>query len=155
MILCTSDPYKVDYRTRSKWSRALRFAAAYKDLDEPLRDFVRRRSFSFSTNRWSAAPPEVWGHRDRRRCDRSAWGERSRVSALGFRRHQSAVFILGDRAKTGAGTAVVPVLQVRRLDGGVGGELDGGRDRQRYSRRHCSGARRYGPNVAAPNGSSL
>lgn len=43
VILCTSDPYKVDYRTRSKWSRALRFAAAYKDLDEPLRGFVKRK----------------------------------------------------------------------------------------------------------------
>ena len=43
VILCTSDPEKVDERTRSKWSRALRFAAAYKDLDEPLRDFIRRK----------------------------------------------------------------------------------------------------------------
>ncbi len=33
MILCTSDPDKADYRTRSKWSRALRYAAEFKDLD--------------------------------------------------------------------------------------------------------------------------
>ena len=43
VILCTSDPGKVDDRTRSKWSRALRFAAAYKDLEEPLRDFIKRQ----------------------------------------------------------------------------------------------------------------
>ena len=43
VILCTSDPDKVDARTRSKWSRALRFAEANKDLDEPLPDFIKRR----------------------------------------------------------------------------------------------------------------
>jgi hypothetical protein len=43
LILCTSDPNKVDDRTRSKWSRALRLAAAYKDPDEPLRDFIVRK----------------------------------------------------------------------------------------------------------------
>jgi hypothetical protein len=43
LILCTSDPEKVDYRTRSKWSRVLRYAAEFKDLDEPLRDFVKRK----------------------------------------------------------------------------------------------------------------
>jgi hypothetical protein len=42
VILCTSDPDKVDARTRSKWSRALRFAATYKDPDVSLRDFVKR-----------------------------------------------------------------------------------------------------------------
>jgi hypothetical protein len=41
VILCTSDPDKVDDRARSKWSRALRYAAEVKDLDEPLRDFIR------------------------------------------------------------------------------------------------------------------
>ena len=43
VIFCTSDPAKVDDRTRSKWSRVLRYAAEYKDLDEPLRDFIKRR----------------------------------------------------------------------------------------------------------------
>ena len=43
LILCTSDPSKVDARTRSKWSRTLRFAAEYKDLDEPLRVFIKRK----------------------------------------------------------------------------------------------------------------
>ena len=43
VILCTSDPNKVDDRTRSKWSRVLRYAAEFKDLDEPLPDFIKRR----------------------------------------------------------------------------------------------------------------
>jgi hypothetical protein len=43
LILCTSDPEKVDDRTRSKWSRALRYAAEFKNLDEPLRDFIKRK----------------------------------------------------------------------------------------------------------------
>ena len=43
VILCTADPDKADARTRSKWSRALRYAAEFKDLEEPLRDFIKRR----------------------------------------------------------------------------------------------------------------
>jgi hypothetical protein len=43
LILCTSDPEKVDYRTRSKWSRVLRYAAEFKDLDEPLADYIKRK----------------------------------------------------------------------------------------------------------------
>ena len=43
IIRSTSDPEKVDGRTRSKWSRVLRYAAEYKDLGEPLRDFIKRR----------------------------------------------------------------------------------------------------------------
>jgi hypothetical protein len=43
VIYCTADPEKVDYRTRSKWSRVLRYAAEFKDLDEPLRDFIKRK----------------------------------------------------------------------------------------------------------------
>ena len=41
VILCTAD--QVDDRTRSKWSRVLRYAAEYKDLDEPLREFIKRK----------------------------------------------------------------------------------------------------------------
>ena len=43
VILCTSDPDKVDDRARSKWSRVLRYAATCKDLDEPLGDFIKRK----------------------------------------------------------------------------------------------------------------
>jgi hypothetical protein len=43
VIFCTADLEKADYRMRSKWSRVLRYAAVYKDLDEPLRDFIKRK----------------------------------------------------------------------------------------------------------------
>ncbi len=42
VIYCTADRGKIDDRTRSKWSRVLRYAAEYKDLGEPLRDFIKR-----------------------------------------------------------------------------------------------------------------
>jgi hypothetical protein len=43
IIRCTADPAKADKRTRSKWSRVLRYAAAYKPESEPLDQFIRRR----------------------------------------------------------------------------------------------------------------
>jgi hypothetical protein len=43
IIRCTADPSKADKRTRSKWSRVMRYAAAYKPDSEPLDQFVRRK----------------------------------------------------------------------------------------------------------------
>ena len=43
IIFCTSDPAKVDRRTRSKWSRVLRYTAECKTHSEPLAAFVRRK----------------------------------------------------------------------------------------------------------------
>ena len=43
VIRCTADPTKVDKRTRSKWSRALRYALAYKSPPEPLDAFIKRK----------------------------------------------------------------------------------------------------------------
>jgi len=43
IIRCTADPAKVDKRTRSKWSRALRYAWAYKSPPEPLDAFIKRK----------------------------------------------------------------------------------------------------------------
>jgi hypothetical protein len=43
IIRCTADPDKTDKRTRSKWSRVLRYAAAYKADSEALDRFVRRK----------------------------------------------------------------------------------------------------------------
>jgi hypothetical protein len=43
IIQCTADPAKVDKRTRSKWSRALRYALAYKVASEPLEGFMKRK----------------------------------------------------------------------------------------------------------------
>ncbi len=41
VILCTSDPHKVDAKTRSKWSRLLRYADQFKPDGERLADFVK------------------------------------------------------------------------------------------------------------------
>jgi hypothetical protein len=43
VIRCTADPAKADKRARSKWSRVMRYAAAYKPDSEPLDQFVRRK----------------------------------------------------------------------------------------------------------------
>jgi hypothetical protein len=43
IIRCTADPAKVDKRTRSKWSRVLRYAAVYKPDSEPLDQFIKRK----------------------------------------------------------------------------------------------------------------
>jgi hypothetical protein len=43
IIRCTSDPAKVDKRTRSKWSRVLRYALEYKDHSESLDKFIKRK----------------------------------------------------------------------------------------------------------------
>jgi hypothetical protein len=43
VIRCTADPAKADKRTRSKWSRVMRYAVAYKPDSEPLEQFVRRK----------------------------------------------------------------------------------------------------------------
>jgi hypothetical protein len=43
IIRCTADPAKADKRTRSKWSRVMRYAAVYKPDSEPLDQFVRRK----------------------------------------------------------------------------------------------------------------
>jgi hypothetical protein len=43
IIRCTCDPSKVDKRTRSKWSRALRYTLAHKSSSEPLDQFMKRK----------------------------------------------------------------------------------------------------------------
>ena len=43
VIRCTADPAKVDKRTRSKWSRALRYALPMKPSSEPLDQFMKRK----------------------------------------------------------------------------------------------------------------
>jgi hypothetical protein len=43
IIRCTADPTKVDKRTRSKWSRVLRYALSYKSHSEPLDQFIKRK----------------------------------------------------------------------------------------------------------------
>jgi hypothetical protein len=43
IIRCTADPAKADKRTRSKWSRVMRYAAVYKLDSELLDQFIRRK----------------------------------------------------------------------------------------------------------------
>jgi hypothetical protein len=43
IIRCTADPARVDKRTRSKWSRVMRYATAHKDDAEPFQQFVERK----------------------------------------------------------------------------------------------------------------
>jgi hypothetical protein len=43
IIRCTADPAKVDKRTRSKWSRALRYALVQKTPSESLVQFIKRK----------------------------------------------------------------------------------------------------------------
>jgi hypothetical protein len=57
VILCTTDPDKADDGTRSKWSRVLRYAAEFKDLDETLTDFiVHRRGINKCASRLARRP---------------------------------------------------------------------------------------------------
>jgi hypothetical protein len=43
IIRCTAKPAKADRRTRRKWSRVMRYAAAYKPDSEPFDQFIRRK----------------------------------------------------------------------------------------------------------------
>jgi hypothetical protein len=43
IIRCTADPAKADKRTRSKWSRVLRYAARYKSVSDTFDRFIRRK----------------------------------------------------------------------------------------------------------------
>jgi len=43
IIRCTADRAKADKRTRSKWSRVMRYAVAYKPDSEALDQFIRRK----------------------------------------------------------------------------------------------------------------
>ena len=43
IIRCTTDPAKADKRTRSKWSRLMRYAVAYKPDSEAFDQFIRRK----------------------------------------------------------------------------------------------------------------
>jgi hypothetical protein len=43
VIRCTAEAAKADKRTKSKWPRVMRYAAAYKLDSEPLEQFVKRK----------------------------------------------------------------------------------------------------------------
>jgi hypothetical protein len=62
IIFCTADRQKVDRRTRSKWSRLLRYAAERKTHSEPLTQFVRRKG---GINECAESFAERFGRRSR------------------------------------------------------------------------------------------
>jgi hypothetical protein len=43
MIRSTADPARADKRTRSKWSRTLRYVQMQKDEKEPFTEFIKRK----------------------------------------------------------------------------------------------------------------
>jgi hypothetical protein len=43
LIYCTANRGRVDAKTRSKWSRVLRYAAKFKPPSESLKSFIKRR----------------------------------------------------------------------------------------------------------------
>ena len=45
IIRCTADPAKADKRTRSKWSRVMRYAVAYKPHSDSLGQFIRHKGW--------------------------------------------------------------------------------------------------------------
>jgi hypothetical protein len=63
VILCTADRQKVDKRTRSKWSRVMRYAAEYKSTSEPLAAFIQRKG---GINECAARFTGCLGRRQRR-----------------------------------------------------------------------------------------
>jgi hypothetical protein len=63
IILATADREKVDKRTRSKWSRVMRYAMEYKPSSEPLAAFVRRKG---GINECAARFTRCLGQRQRR-----------------------------------------------------------------------------------------
>jgi hypothetical protein len=71
LIRCTADPAKADKRTRSKWSRVLRYAVAYKPDSEALDQFIRRKGgINACAGRFSRCLGEVG-----RRGLRDGWRE--------------------------------------------------------------------------------
>ena len=42
LIYCTSDIYKLDAKTRSKWARVMHYAVRYKKKNELFAEFVRK-----------------------------------------------------------------------------------------------------------------
>jgi hypothetical protein len=70
IIRCTSDPAKVDKRTRSKCSRLLRYAAEHKSTSESLAAFVQRKG---GINKCAARFTRCLGRGGRSRTRNSSW----------------------------------------------------------------------------------
>ncbi len=53
VIFCTSDPETVDAKTRSKWSRVLRYAARAKPAGQRLTDFIKSKGLNECARRFA------------------------------------------------------------------------------------------------------
>ncbi|MGE5306226.1 MAG: hypothetical protein ACM3TN_23200, partial [Alphaproteobacteria bacterium] len=54
VIFCTSDPCKVDVKTRNKWSRALRYTERFKPDNQSLAAFIKGKgSINKCAAQWS------------------------------------------------------------------------------------------------------
>lgn len=54
VVFCTSDPDRVDAKTRSKWSRVLRYAERFKPDNQGLTQFIKSRGgINECAARWS------------------------------------------------------------------------------------------------------
>jgi hypothetical protein len=86
VVRCTADPAKADKRTRSKWSRVMRYAAVYKPVSEPLDHFIRRRG---GINACAARFARWPGARLKGVAQRTS--QKSLLRRFPVRRHQSEV----------------------------------------------------------------
>jgi hypothetical protein len=81
IIRCTADPARVDPRTRSKWSRVMRYCAMVKDQAEPLQQLVQRKGgINKCASRHTQLPrrgkpksPAAGGEPGQRRIPRLGW----------------------------------------------------------------------------------
>jgi hypothetical protein len=96
IIRCTADPAKADKRTRSKWSRVMRYAAVYKPDSEPLYQFITRltaRPQIFETpQRRNHLLTDLVAHRHARprSCGENTW--RLRMLVRTWSRDSSKIF---------------------------------------------------------------
>jgi hypothetical protein len=71
IIRCTADAAKAEKRTRSKWSRLMRYAAEHKLSSEPLDRFVKRKGgINKCVARFSRRPGRDAANRSERRLMR-------------------------------------------------------------------------------------
>jgi hypothetical protein len=75
VIGCTAAQAKTDKRTRSKWSRVMRHAAAYKPDSEALDQFIKRKGgINACAARFTRCRGEARRIRDEFRCERITSG---------------------------------------------------------------------------------
>jgi hypothetical protein len=100
IMRCTADLAKVDKRTRSKWSRVMRYALRYKPDDEPLQQFIKRKGgINQCADRFTRCLRRREAFAGRSRTDRrGAYGCSSPMPrSTGRRRDAHIVFLPGEK----------------------------------------------------------